>query len=167
MLCLDAVSCARPHLRVLADTSRLPLTSTPTLRPPPKTPVEAPPTSTPPSAPPHLHPHPPPLPQTPVKAWEPQREDYLQFLVDSRHVFAAFEVALPYPTVPEPTLPYLTVPEPTLPYPAAPQPTLPYPTVPEPTLSHPSPTHRGSFPANVLAAVAMPFPANAHTPPRV
>jgi len=29
--------------------------------------------------------------QTPVKAWEPQREDYLQFLVDSRHVFAAFE----------------------------------------------------------------------------
>ncbi|EOD30909.1 hypothetical protein EMIHUDRAFT_113033 [Emiliania huxleyi CCMP1516] len=36
--------------------------------------------------------------QTPVKAWEPQREDYLQFLVDSRHVFAASEVALPYPT---------------------------------------------------------------------
>jgi len=29
--------------------------------------------------------------QTPVAAWEPQRADYLQFLVDSRLVYACFE----------------------------------------------------------------------------
>lgn len=29
--------------------------------------------------------------QTPVTQWEPQRKDYLQFLVDSRHVYRTFE----------------------------------------------------------------------------
>jgi len=29
--------------------------------------------------------------QTPVQQWEPQRKDYLQFIVDSRHVYRTFE----------------------------------------------------------------------------
>jgi len=29
--------------------------------------------------------------QTPVQKWEPQRQDYLQFLVDSRHVYRTLD----------------------------------------------------------------------------